>query len=191
MKRLVRVFLVSAVSTIWLNVGADIIYNQGLVYSGEHPSDPSKTVLYLNLDYNLATELYSGPEYFFEYGSPTKIWGYQSGLGVHSLNGAYEYMEKSTEEVPFWYGSNNAPDGYFSIRFRSEFGSPDYYYGWIRWQGGPWLGDGDGGTFIEYAYNDTPNEHIMIGAVPEPATAMLIAIPTVLLFAYRRYFKYQ
>jgi hypothetical protein len=79
---------------------------------------------------------------------------------------------------------------YFGIRI--DAGEGDYYYGWARGFG---IGDVDtsrnpatqatAGVY-EMAVNSTPNESILVGAVPEPGTLGLLVLGGLALLRRRR-----
>jgi hypothetical protein len=70
--------------------------------------------------------------------------------------------------------------GYLGFAFQNEPGG-DPHYGWLQFI----PSNGGTGTIVDWAYESTPGQSIEVGAVPEPATGVLL-IGTLGLAARRR-----
>lgn len=80
-----------------------------------------------------------------------------------------------------WHPFNDAygEDAYLGFEFQGDDG---IHYGWLRIHEFA----GVGGFFREYAYNDTPDEGLMAGQIPEPSSVALLGSGLVALFGRRR-----
>jgi hypothetical protein len=91
----------------------------------------------------------------------------------------------------YWEGTDEKT---MQFGFRLDQGGGNYYYGWAKVYGYLELDEGGAGVgfslatarVLEMAYDNTLNQSIAVGAVPEPATALSLALGGLVIAGYRR-----
>jgi hypothetical protein len=112
------------------------------------------------------------------------IVGFNSGLSYVTALSANAVIDSTTAGPGFFgsmaYGAvnpsaqfNSATDAYVGLGFPV---GPDLFYGWVRVTINNTTGSF---TINDWAYESTPSVGIAAGAIPEPATASLLAALTV------------
>ena len=107
--------------------------------------------------------------------------------GDATVLGSYLPEEGSFIPDGDFYGTT----AFMGIHFQA---GSDWYYGWVRIQGGVSGLSDDGQTFflappgwiLDWAYETRPDTPIFAGAVPEPSTWVLSAIGALAIAAFRR-----
>lgn len=144
----------------------------------------------------------------FSYGAGSTLYTYADISGNANLTSWFINSEDTVDAASNWgvsseggsiafslvfsssnYQSDSSGDQY--IGFRLDQGGGDYYYGWAQIYGTA-VADGPGNSadavvgVKQMAFNNTLNEGLAVGVIPEPATALTLAFGGLLISGYRR-----
>ena len=144
----------------------------------------------------------------FSYGAGSTLYAYADISGNANLTSWFINPEDTVDAASSWgvggeggtiafalvfgsgdYQSDSSGDQY--IGFRLDQGGGNYYYGWAQIYGTA-VANGPGNSadavvgVKQMAFNDTMNEGLAVGVVPEPATALSLMLGGFLIAGYRR-----
>lgn len=144
----------------------------------------------------------------FAYGSGSTLYAYADTSGNDNLTSGFISLSDTVDSSSGWgvgmesgtiafalvFGSGDQQSdgsGDQYIGFRLDQGSGNYYYGWAQiYATAVANGPGNAADAVigvkTMAFNNTLNEGIVTGAVPEPATALSLILGGLLITGYRR-----
>jgi len=144
----------------------------------------------------------------FSYGSGSTLYTYADISGNGNLTSWFIGLNDTVDASSGWgvgmesgtiafalvfgsgdYQSDSSGDQY--IGFRLDQGGGNYYYGWAQIYGTA-VANGPGNSadavvgVKKMAFNDTLNEGLSAGVIPEPATALSLMLGGLVIAGYRR-----
>jgi len=113
-------------------------------------------------------------------------WWYATDVGWGTgsngnLFNSYQQLGQTVQGIGFWRDDTTvggSSEGYLGVQFEI---SGNIHYGWIYIRAG-----GNNGFVDEWAYESTPNNGIVAGAIPEPSSVILFMLGAIGTWTLRR-----